>query len=215
MVFIRPVKSQEMNHIVIKPDGSISPSTNPIQQNENIYTLTGNIYGSIEVQKSNVVIDGANYTLQGNGQLGYYGVDLVSSVPPITQNVIVKNLRIIDFQTAGIMTVGNCSHIIYGNYLENAPIKVIGCINSWGSNVIQFNTRKDTMISIHYGSSTNTVTNNNMYNAGIVVESAQAVVDRNYWADYLTKYPNAKQVASLGIWDTPYVNGSTDYHPSI
>ena len=26
----------------------------------------------------------------------------------------------------------------------------------------------------------------------------------NYWSDYLDRYPNATEVDSLGIWDTPY-----------
>jgi parallel beta-helix repeat protein len=37
----------------------------------------------------------------------------------------------------------------------------------------------------------------------------------NYWSDYLTKYPNATQVDSSGVWNTPYLidANNTDYHP--
>jgi hypothetical protein len=37
----------------------------------------------------------------------------------------------------------------------------------------------------------------------------------NYRSDYLTKYPNATQVDSSGIWNTPYVidANNTDYYP--
>jgi parallel beta-helix repeat protein len=38
----------------------------------------------------------------------------------------------------------------------------------------------------------------------------------NYWSDYLTKYPNATQVDSSGVWNTPYVIGdvnNTDHYP--
>ena len=45
-------------------------------------------------------------------------------------------------------------------------------------------------------------------------------MDRNYWSDYLTKYPNAKEIGNSGIWDTPYNYGGslgdfTDNHPLI
>ncbi len=30
-------------------------------------------------------------------------------------------------------------------------------------------------------------------------------VDRNYWSDYFAKYPNATEIDSLGVGDTPYV----------
>ena len=51
----------------INPDGSVT-GTNNIQRNGNVYTLTGNISGGISVQKSYLVIDGAGYTIDGNGQ---------------------------------------------------------------------------------------------------------------------------------------------------
>jgi len=37
----------------------------------------------------------------------------------------------------------------------------------------------------------------------------------NYWSDYLTKYPNATQLDSSGVWNTPYVidANNTDYYP--
>jgi hypothetical protein len=46
----------------------------------------------------------------------------------------------------------------------------------------------------------------------------------NYWSDYLTKYPNAKEIEKSGLpnllWDTPYNYGGslgnfTDNHPLI
>jgi len=37
----------------------------------------------------------------------------------------------------------------------------------------------------------------------------------NYWSDYLTKYPNATQLDSSGVGNTPYVidANNTDYYP--
>ena len=66
----QPVKVQSSNAIYIRQDGSVDPSTVPIQRSGDIYTLTGNIAGNITVQKYNIVIDGAGYTLQGPGVAG-------------------------------------------------------------------------------------------------------------------------------------------------
>ena len=57
--------------IYIKPDGSIDPKTAPIRQVGNVYTLTDNLASdngrtAIEVQKANVIVDGAGCTLQGH-----------------------------------------------------------------------------------------------------------------------------------------------------
>jgi parallel beta-helix repeat protein len=49
--------------IYIRSDGSIDPSTAPIQHVGNTYTLTANINNTIEVQRSNIVLDGSGYTL--------------------------------------------------------------------------------------------------------------------------------------------------------
>jgi parallel beta-helix repeat protein len=49
--------------IYIRSDGSIDPSTTPIQQVGNTYTLTANINNTIEVQRSNIMLDGNGYTL--------------------------------------------------------------------------------------------------------------------------------------------------------
>jgi parallel beta-helix repeat protein len=36
----------------------------------------------------------------------------------------------------------------------------------------------------------------------------------NYWDDYTEKYPNAKEIDSTGIWDTPYrIEGDKDNYP--
>jgi hypothetical protein len=37
----------------------------------------------------------------------------------------------------------------------------------------------------------------------------------NYWSDYLTQYPNAAEIDSSGVWNTPYVidTNNTDHYP--
>jgi len=61
-----PVASQfKLTTIFIQPDGAVNPANTPIQRNGDIYTLTGNVYDPILVQKSNITLDGAGYILKG------------------------------------------------------------------------------------------------------------------------------------------------------
>ncbi len=88
------------------------------------------------------------------------------------------------------------------------------------------NTVKDcvTGISINYAGF-NIITENNIINNSLLVWlSTEPFVDRNYWSNYLTKYPNAKEIEKSGLpnlfWDTPYNYGEslgnyTDSHPLI
>ena len=61
--------------VTINPDGSVT-GTNNIQRKGDVYTLTGNISVGIQVQKSSIILDGAGYTITGNG-IGT-GVDFFS-----------------------------------------------------------------------------------------------------------------------------------------
>lgn len=63
--------SATRNLIYVRSDGSVEPSTAPIQRVGNVYTFTDDVQGSIIVEKDNVVIDGAGFTLQGTGADDY------------------------------------------------------------------------------------------------------------------------------------------------
>ena len=67
---IQPVKA--IGTIYIRADGSIDPPTAPIQRDGDIYTLTGNINSDtdgIVIERNNMTLDGAGYTLQGTGNV--------------------------------------------------------------------------------------------------------------------------------------------------
>ena len=68
IVYPSNVKAQSSN-IYINADGEVV-GTNNIQRNGDLYVLKGNISGGIAVQKSNIIIDGAGYTLEGHGGTG-------------------------------------------------------------------------------------------------------------------------------------------------
>ncbi|NLF88730.1 hypothetical protein GX563_07905 [Candidatus Bathyarchaeota archaeon] len=54
-----------LQNIVIKADGTVTPSDAPIMNYDNVYKLTSNVYGTIKIMKSNIVLNGGGYTLSG------------------------------------------------------------------------------------------------------------------------------------------------------
>ncbi len=79
--------------IFIRSDGTIDPSTAPIQQVGNVYIFKNNIANyTINVQCDNVTVDGAGYTLQGYG-IGI-GVNLTDRKGVTIRNIEITKVRI-------------------------------------------------------------------------------------------------------------------------
>jgi parallel beta-helix repeat protein len=108
----QPVKSQDVGIIYIASDGSVYTSTNltvPIQQVGNVYTFTDNIENYyLVVQRDSIVVDGAGYSLAGQGEVG---IDL-----SYRNNVTIKNVRI-GFTLYGIYLWNASRNTISGNTL--------------------------------------------------------------------------------------------------
>jgi len=97
--------------IYIRADGSVDPPTAPIQRDGNLYTFTANIYDIIVVQRSDIMIDGARYMLQGY-QSGY-GFSLSS-----VSNVTIKRTYIKEF-AMGIYINGSFAIVIANNSITS------------------------------------------------------------------------------------------------
>ncbi len=55
-------------HIYIRSDGSLEPTSVPVQRAGNVYTFAGDLANcTLEIQRSNIVVDGAGRFLEGNG----------------------------------------------------------------------------------------------------------------------------------------------------
>jgi len=102
--------------IYIRADGSVDPSGAPIQREGDIYTLTGNITSDadgIVIERDNMTLDGATYTVQGTGSGN--GINLWWR-----SNVTIKNMKIKIFE--------------YGIWLENSPSNDISTNNITNNN---------------------------------------------------------------------------------
>jgi len=108
--FVRPVEASVT--IYIKADGSVEPSTANITIVGNVtYTFTGNINGSIVVERDDIVVDGAGYTLQGRGVYDSRGIDLSHR-----NDVSIKNMEIRTFYY-GILLDASSNNTISGNVM--------------------------------------------------------------------------------------------------
>jgi len=189
--------------IYIRADGSVE-GTDKIQRDGDVYTLTGDISGGIKVERNFTVIDGAGYTLQGNGE--GFGVS-------IKMGVRVQYLQIINFNY-GIAAVAN--NTILGNNIVDCftGINMLGGVN----NTIKNNTfvSNTNPISIAYSGGGHVITENSFIDGTFIIVwlSPHPTVDRNYWDDY-----NGTDADGDGIGDIPYVYGGDqetkymDYHP--
>jgi parallel beta-helix repeat protein len=100
--------------IYIRSDGSVDPNTAPIIEiAENNYALTDDIYGSIVIEKDNIVLDGANHLLNGNKKDVSKGIELNEK-----SYVTIKDLEITNFGS-GIHVFLSSNNIISQNTLSN------------------------------------------------------------------------------------------------
>jgi parallel beta-helix repeat protein len=84
--------------IEITAGGDVT-GTDKIQRSGNLYTFTGDIVGSIVIFRDGIVVDGAGYTLQGNGYRAGIWLQAIN-------NVEIKNLHIRNFTHAIELTYG-------------------------------------------------------------------------------------------------------------
>ncbi|MGD2066212.1 MAG: NosD domain-containing protein, partial [Candidatus Bathyarchaeota archaeon] len=114
-VTAQPVQSQTVGAVYILSDGTIESSVNatvPIQQDGNVYTFTANlVVTTLLVQRSHITIDGAGFTLSGQGD---NGIDL-----SYASNVTVKNVQLAGMFFHGIYISGTSYHTVTGCTIVN------------------------------------------------------------------------------------------------
>jgi parallel beta-helix repeat protein len=128
-------EAQSFLAITVLSDGTVSPAGTPLVANGTVYTLMGNVFGSITTQKDNVIFDGGGFTLEASSSSN--GVDLNGR-----NNVTVKNFNIksathginLNYSWANSILQNNVTSSQYGIYLSNS------CGNNLSRNIVSSNT---------------------------------------------------------------------------
>jgi parallel beta-helix repeat protein len=151
--------------VIIQADGSVNPTSAPIVQNGNTYTFTDNLYAAIKIQKSNIVLDGAGFTLSGpyngtamdvwligqgpnqlpNGTLAQYviGIDLAS---PNVEGVTIENLNVKNFSIG--MYIWTKNNTITGNGVSD---NIVGILLSGSNETVTRNYIADNQRGLFFG----------------------------------------------------------------
>ena len=147
--------------ITIQADGSLSPTDVAIHRSGNIYTFTGDIYAAINVFRSNIVLDGAGYTLRGSfsgnstdiwvvgtgpdPSMAYYtiGVDLANKG---VEGVTVENLNVENFSIGAYVWTKN--NTVAGNAFSSC---IVGLLMSGSNSTMTGNTFSKNIEGLFFG----------------------------------------------------------------
>jgi parallel beta-helix repeat protein len=144
--------------IYIRSDGTVNPLA-AIQRIGEVYTFTGNIADhTLEIQRDNIVVDGAGYTLQGNTSGN--GIKLTNR-----SGVTIKNLELKQFRTC-INIISSSNIIITGNTITNNENAIT--LHSSMNNQIEGNkiTGNHVAILLYNASNHNSIIGNSMTDNG-------------------------------------------------
>ncbi|HTY74270.1 MAG TPA: NosD domain-containing protein [Candidatus Nanoarchaeia archaeon] len=134
--------------VYIYANGTVAPPDAPIQQSGNTYTLTGNIYIGLCIERNNSVFNGNGFQLLGN----YYGTGLLLQN---VNNVSVQNLYMQYFGEGQGVYFDHCNgSTVEQSTLANCGVEVI---QSFGNTLSENNVGGE--ISVDY-SDNNTLSGN-------------------------------------------------------
>jgi len=162
--------------IYIRADGSVDPPTAPISSVDYVtYALTGNINGSIVVERDNIAVDGAGCTVEGTGS--GRGIDLSGR-----SNITVKNVNVVAFKfgiylegSSGNMLVeNNIIENVYSIYLEASSNNTITMNNATNNNV-GIRLRESSNNTILW----NSITKQEHYSIGLSYSSGNIIAGNN------------------------------------
>ena len=220
--------------ICILSDGSLDTPNVPIQRNGDMYTFTDDVCAQLVVDRDNIVIDGAGYTLYGtyngtrtdswvvgqgpdqeyNDTMPWtIGIDLATKD---RHDLTIKNLNIKNFYIGTYLYTSN--NTITGCAVSN---NIVGILLSGDSNTITSNYIARNEQGIFFGVNTpgdeplnivlthNSFVDNDVHFSGCFCEGYNTTEAVHTWDDgeqgnYWSDY-NGTDADGDGIGDTPYV----------
>jgi parallel beta-helix repeat protein len=200
-----------------------------------VYCLNSTVVGNTATSNGyyGICLDyGANdNTVVGNtATSNYCGIGLLGS-----NNMVVGNTATSNYY--GIAVDDSSNNMVVGNTVasnEGGGISIFPEIEQPGNIVVSssFNNKiiANTIADNGRGIWLWSALNNTVYHNSFIDNDAQVSIDSassanvwsngypsggNYWSYYQTRYPNATEIDSSGIWNRPYVidSNNTDYYP--
>jgi hypothetical protein len=221
--------------IYIKQDGSIDPATAPIRRDGEVYTFTEDAFARLYVQRSNITIDGAGYTLRGPYNGTATNIWIIGQSPDQTTNetlvpwvigidlggadvtgLTISNLNVKNFSIG--MYIWTENNTIIGNAVSENIVGILlsGCNNSITRNYIGKND-----MGIFFGVNTpgdepvnitlthNSFTENDVHFSGCFCEGYNTTEAVHTWDDgeegNFWSDYNGTDTDGDGVGDTPYV----------
>lgn len=203
---IYTVKSNYQGNITINPDGSINPSTAPIQREGDSYILTDDLTGNLSVMKSNITLDGERHNVRG--EIG--GISLKN-----VENTTVRNFVIRDSQYG--VDLSECSHItVSNNTIMGTSFLIanegLGGISVRGGthNSIVGNRLENNFYGMYLTVADSTIRENNVVNNSVGIYLMDAVNNAFYHNSFINndmhvRYRSQASSQLMNTWD----NGSS------
>lgn len=207
--------------IHIKADGSIEPTTAPIEQAGDVYTFVGNITGRLIVEKDSITIDASGYSINDGG-LGYVGIFLTDrtsiTVEHANSPILLENTSSCTIaENSGAIYLKNSSNNrIMNNSItppynathDGLPVASDGLtIQNSHDNSIYANYISANMRSINLSNSTN----NAIYENTIIKGGMIGIYLQNSTNNAIIKnniIDNAKQVEGWNSYPNVWDNGT-------
>jgi parallel beta-helix repeat protein len=225
MVCVQPIKAEYQGNIALNADGTITPSTAPIQQTGDTYTLTGDVVGSISILRSNTTFDGNGHSLTGGRGVGglSVGYDFYSSTSSAgASNVTVKNL-IVKGSVYGIALIETKNGLIFNNTVSetsNVPFQPTAGIRveGGGSNIIKGNNLVKNQVGMSFlETKNNLIVENNIKNCSTsetggygvmfwIGASNNTIYHNNFINNKVQAY-NSVNSLPINTWDNGYPSG--------
>lgn len=203
--------------IYINSDGTISPPTARIAGDGVRYNFTNDISGEIVVLRSNIIIDGAEFMLEGSGS--GFGFSLTGM-----SNVTIWQTEIRNFGTGIFLDYSSNCHITTNQLINNSVgISLYGALTT--NNTVALNAigHNNVGAEIDMFSESNTFYQNTFYENGVhtriwggAPNSWSIYQWGNYWDNYtgvdLDPSPDGD-----GIGDTPHIltTNNIDEYPNM
>ena len=221
--------------IYIRQDGSIDPPNAPIRRDGDSYTFTEDAFARIYVQRSNIVIDGAGYTLRGPYNGTATDIWIIGQGPDQSTNetlvpwvigidlgggdvsgLTIRNLNVKNFSIGMYLWTEN--NTVIGNSVSDNIVGILlsGCNNDITRNYIGQNS-----MGIFFGVNTpgdepinitlthNSFVDNDVHFSGCFCQGYNTTEAVHTWDDggegNFWSDYNGTDADGNGVGDTPYV----------